>query len=44
MVREKLLKRLFELEDGLTVGNYFERIKEINAIRAQLKLLRHASN
>ena len=34
LVIETLKKRLYELEKDLTVGNYFERIDEINAIKA----------
>lgn len=37
LVIETLKRRLHELEKDLTVGNYFERIDEINAIKAQLE-------
>ena len=44
LTRETLPKKLRALEEDLTVGNYFERIEQINAIRAQLKELRYESN
>lgn len=34
LVIEKLSSKLRELEADLTVGNYFERIDEINAIKS----------
>lgn len=36
LVIEKLSSKLRELEADLTVGNYFERIDEINAIKSQM--------
>lgn len=36
LVIEKLSSKLRELEADLTVGNYFERIDEINRIKAKI--------
>lgn len=40
LVIEKLSSKLRELEADLTVGNYFERIDEINRIKAQIDTLK----
>lgn len=36
LVKERLSSQLRKLETDLTVGNYFERIDEINAIKSQM--------
>ncbi len=41
LVIETLKKRLYELEKDLTVGNYFDRIDEINRIKQQLNTYSH---
>lgn len=41
LVIETLKKRLYELEKDLTVGNYFDRIDEINRITQQLNTYSH---
>ena len=43
LVIETLKKRLYELEKDLTVGNYFDRIDEINRIKLQLNTYSHDS-
>ncbi len=40
LVIERLTTQLKRLEADLTVGNYFERIDEINRIKDQLQTLR----
>jgi hypothetical protein len=41
LVIETLKRRLHELEKDLTVGNYFDRIDEINRIKQQLNTYSH---
>ena len=41
LVIETLKRRLHELEKDLTVGNYFDRIDEINRIKLQLNTYSH---
>ena len=41
LVIETLKKRLYVLEKDLTVGNYFDRIDEINRIKQQLNTYSH---
>lgn len=36
LVQERLSSQLRKLEADLTVGNYFDRIGEINAIKSQM--------
>lgn len=44
LVIAELTKQLKVLEDDLTVGNYFDRIDRINAIKAQLVSLQESDH